>query len=64
MNNINLDCVLGTKKNGEYKSFLDGYDDKKNILNFIAALIIIVFFIPYTASGFAACGNHRHQNCS
>ena len=31
MNNINLDCVLGTKKNGEYESFLDGYDDKKNI---------------------------------
>ena len=31
MNNVNLDCVLGTKKNGEYESFLDGYDDKKNI---------------------------------
>lgn len=31
MNNINLDCVLGTKKNGKYESFLDGYDDKKNI---------------------------------
>lgn len=29
MNNINLDCVLGTKKNGEYKSFLDGYEDSK-----------------------------------
>ena len=27
MNNINLDCVLGTKKNGKYKSFLDGYED-------------------------------------
>lgn len=27
MNNINLDCVLGTKKHGEYKSFLDGYED-------------------------------------
>ena len=36
--------------------FSKRYDDKKNILNFIAALIIIVFFIPYTASGFAACG--------
>ena len=33
MNNVNLDCVLGTKKNGEYKSFLDGYDENKpNIL--------------------------------
>ena len=29
MNNINLDCVLGTKKHGEYKSFLDGYEDSK-----------------------------------
>ena len=29
MNNINLDCVLGTKKNGKYKSFLDGYEDSK-----------------------------------
>lgn len=32
------------------------YHDDKNLLNFIAALVIIVFFIPYTASGFAACG--------
>ena len=33
MNNINLDCVLGTKKNGEYKGFLDEYDENKpNIL--------------------------------
>lgn len=36
--------------------FSKRYHDKKNILNCIAALIIIVFFIPYTASGFAACG--------
>ena len=32
------------------------YKDKNNILNFIAAIVIIIFFIPYTASGFAACG--------
>ena len=32
------------------------YRDDKNILMCIAAIIIIVFFIPYTASGFAACG--------
>lgn len=32
------------------------FRDKKNILAALAALIIIVFFIPYTASGFAACG--------
>ncbi|MCM1496223.1 MAG: sodium/proline symporter [Bacteroides sp.] len=32
------------------------YHDKSNALNAMAALVIIVFFIPYTASGFAACG--------
>lgn len=32
------------------------YRDEKNILAAIAAVIIIIFFIPYTASGFAACG--------
>ena len=26
INNVNLNCVLGTKKDGEYKSFLDEYD--------------------------------------
>lgn len=26
MDNVNLDCVLGVKHNGEYKSFLDDYD--------------------------------------
>ena len=31
------------------------YHDK-NMLNCIAAIIIVIFFIPYTASGFAACG--------
>ena len=29
MDNVNLECVLGTKKNGEYTSFLDHYEDKK-----------------------------------
>ena len=28
MNNINLNCVLGTKKDGKYTSFLDDYDNK------------------------------------
>lgn len=28
VDNINLNCVLGTKKNGVYKSFLDEYDEK------------------------------------
>ncbi|NLY81821.1 MAG: sodium/proline symporter PutP [Clostridiales bacterium] len=32
------------------------YHDKKSILGAIAAVVIIIFFIPYTASGFAACG--------
>lgn len=32
------------------------YRDDKNILMGISALFIIIFFIPYTASGFAACG--------
>ncbi|MBO4601104.1 MAG: tRNA 2-thiocytidine biosynthesis protein TtcA [Bacilli bacterium] len=29
MDNVNLECVLGTKKNGEYTSFLDHYEEKK-----------------------------------
>ena len=32
------------------------FHDKKNVLNAIAAVVIIIFFIPYTASGFKACG--------
>ncbi len=32
------------------------FGDKKHILSAIAALVIVIFFIPYTASGFAACG--------
>jgi sodium/proline symporter len=32
------------------------YHDPSGLLNALAALTIIVFFIPYTASGFAACG--------
>ena len=29
--NINLNCILGTKKDGTYKSFLDDYDKKSNL---------------------------------
>lgn len=36
--------------------FSKRHRDDKHILSIIAALVIIVFFIPYTASGFAACG--------
>lgn len=32
------------------------YNDKRHILSLIAAIIILVFFIPYTASGFKAVG--------
>lgn len=36
--------------------FSNRYDDKYRILSVIAAIVILVFFVPYTASGFAACG--------
>ena len=36
--------------------FSKRYHDNSNTLNALAALVIIIFFIPYTASGFAACG--------
>ncbi len=32
------------------------YHEQKKFLNAVAALVIIVFFVPYTASGFNACG--------
>ena len=32
------------------------YGDKKHVLSCIAAVIILIFFIPYTASGFKAVG--------
>ena len=36
--------------------FSKRFHDEKNGLSAIAALVIIIFFVPYTASGFAACG--------
>ncbi|MDE7187871.1 MAG: sodium/proline symporter [Lachnospiraceae bacterium] len=36
--------------------FAKRYGDDRHILTCIAAVIIIIFFVPYTASGFAACG--------
>lgn len=36
--------------------FSKRYKDKHNVLSLIAALVIIIFFVPYTASGFSACG--------
>ncbi len=32
------------------------YREKSNIIMAIAAIMIIIFFVPYTASGFSACG--------
>lgn len=36
--------------------FSNRYRDTSNIILVISALIILIFFVPYTASGFAACG--------
>ena len=36
--------------------FSNRYRDKSRLLMLFSALIILIFFIPYTASGFAACG--------
>lgn len=36
--------------------FSNRFHDKKCILTAIAAVIIVLFFIPYTAAGFAGCG--------
>ncbi len=37
------------------------FHDKRNIITAVAAVVIVVFFIPYTASGFAACGKLFHS---
>ncbi len=36
--------------------FAKRFHDKKNIITAISAFIIVVFFVPYAGSGFAACG--------
>ena len=36
--------------------FRNRFGDNKNILLAISALAILIFFVPYTGSGFAACG--------
>lgn len=36
--------------------FTNRYRDNSKLLMIFSALIIIIFFVPYTASGFAACG--------
>ena len=41
--------------------FARRYADRRNILACIAALVILVFFVPYTASGFKAVGTLFHS---
>ena len=41
--------------------FSKRYHENKNIILGISALIILVFFVPYTASGFSACGKLFEQ---
>ena len=41
--------------------FSNRYRDNKHVLMGIAAVIILVFFVPYTASGFSACGKLFNQ---
>ena len=36
--------------------FSKRFRDEKNIMSALSAIFILVFFVPYTASGFAACG--------
>lgn len=61
-----LNWLIVSKRLRRYSSNIDAFTvpqffskrfhDNKNILSAIAALVIIVFFVPYTASGFSACG--------
>lgn len=44
-------------KSNTFPAFLSGrFGDKRGFLTAIAAVVIIVFFVPYTASGFSAVG--------
>ena len=36
--------------------FSNRFHDRHRILMCVSALVILIFFVPYTASGFAACG--------
>ena len=61
-----LNWLFVSKRLRRYSEQIDAYTipqffskrfhDDKNRLSAIAALVIIVFFVPYTASGFSACG--------
>lgn len=61
-----LNFLIVAKRLRRYSSRIDAFtvpdffskrfNDKSNVLSLISALIIIIFFVPYTASGFSACG--------
>ena len=61
-----LNWLLVSRRLRRYSSNINAYTipqffskrfhDDKNVLSAIAALVIIIFFVPYTASGFSACG--------
>ena len=61
-----LNWLIVAKRIRRYSNHLDAitvpqffskrWGDDRNLLSAIAAVIIIVFFVPYTASGFSACG--------
>ena len=61
-----INWLIVSKKIRRYSSKLDAitvpeffskrYGDDKHILTAVAAVVIVIFFIPYTASGFSACG--------
>lgn len=61
-----LNWLIVAKRIRNYSSHLNAitipeffskrFHENKQVLNGISALMIIVFFVPYTASGFNACG--------
>lgn len=61
-----LNWLIVAKRLRKYSAIVDAitipdffahrYRDSSGFIEGIAAVIIIVFFVPYTASGFAACG--------
>ena len=61
-----LNWLLEAKRLRYYTEIIDAdtvpdfyekrFRDKSHILMGISAVVIVVFFVPYTASGFAACG--------
>ena len=61
-----LNWLIVAKRLRRYSSRIDAitvpdffsrrYEDERHMLSFVSALIILIFFIPYTASGFKAVG--------